>query len=58
MSAVSSFLLLLDVGTQLEDVLLAGGLKLVGEAEVFDLNLWRKSNEVSVTPELSRRRCC
>lgn len=41
MIAASSLLLLLDVGTQLEDVLLAGGLKLVGEAEVFDLNLWK-----------------
>jgi len=32
--------LLLDVGTQLEDVLLAGRLELVGETEIFDLDLW------------------
>lgn len=32
-------LLLLDVRTQLEDVLLAGRLELVGETEIFDLNL-------------------
>ena len=32
-------LLLLDVGTQFENILLAGCLELVGEAEIFDLNL-------------------
>lgn len=35
--------LLLDVGTQLEDVLLAGRLELVGETEIFDLDLWRQT---------------
>lgn len=33
------FLLLLDIGTQFEDVLLAGRLELVGETEIFDLDL-------------------
>lgn len=32
-------LLLLDIGTQFEDVLFAGRLELVGETEIFDLNL-------------------
>lgn len=35
----SCLLLLLDVWTQLEDILLAGRLELVGETEIFDLNL-------------------
>lgn len=34
-------LLLLDVGTQFEDVFLAGCLELVGKTEIFNLNLWR-----------------
>lgn len=32
-------LLLLDVGTQFKNVFLAGRLELVGETEIFDLNL-------------------
>ena len=32
--------LLLDVGAQLEDILFAGHLELVGEVKVFHLHLW------------------
>ena len=34
--------LLLDVGAQLEDILFAGHLELVGETKVFDLDLEKK----------------
>lgn len=39
-------LLLLDVGTQLENVFLAGRLELVRETEIFDLNLRTETRQL------------
>lgn len=46
-------LLLLDVGTQFENVFLAGRLKLVGETEIFDLNLRTEIRQLFTANKLS-----
>lgn len=48
LSVCFCFLLLLDIGTQFEDVLLAGRLELVGETEIFDLDLWTDRQTVDL----------
>lgn len=48
--------LLLDVGTQLEDVLLAGCLEFVGETKVFNLNLETVERRGDESPRLTLKR--